>query len=786
MRTRLHCTAYFTAVSCLFAFLAPATLPAAARAHALPPKLAAAPSAVAVQRPSLANYLPSNALLYVEAENIPGALDEVLKVESLKRFLAAPDSGVPIDPTKYEQFLQILGLPDKTVLSATRIGVSVALTPPAPATPKTRRASAPGPSLPEPEIAVVADAPTDAAAQQLMDSTLRLFSQSASGKPTATRIGRFLVTTVPASAPKDSFAITRDGNVILAGQGPVVRKLATRLTQPGTESQGLGAQADYVSVRSQLTQPSNLVTYFNTKALGATLRDLVGAYFTPKSTPGAGGSKPRPGAKGARKGARAPRDTFTPATPLTPPAASEPSGETIAKLIELSGIASVGGFGFATGAQNGQYYQQSVFNVQHAKPGLIPAFFDGPNITAQAAALVPDSTQFFLTGSINHLRVFDTIFQMAALGGPTAARQALEFESNLGFRLRDDFLAGFTGEVAFALEGADFGALSGAADGSLPPQLHIAALASLSNPALVKSGLGKLFAAALQKYRESGKTDSAEPSAIKKIAPRSETYQGVELIILEDVAFAVFENFLAVARPGDVKRLIDVRRAGTSLTRLAAFRQMIERRPADAVAAVYVSESIIQGLVERAQNDVPPKYQPFLEGITPASFGFFAQRTPQSVLSSLSLPLPYLVGVFGAVYGATEAESQRKRNRAAAESALRDIVTAQQQYLNGPGGGASYGGTLQAIAVGPDGAKLLSDEIVGMQSTPHNGYLLGPLRVASGSGGQPPRFSITAYPAKRQGGERTGDDSLYIDETGELRRSGSPEKDADATGKPVN
>jgi hypothetical protein len=375
---------------------------------------------------------------------------------------------------------------------------------------------------------------------------------------------------------------------------------------------------------------------------------------------------------------------------------------------------------------------------------------------------------------------------MAALGGPTAALGLLEFESSLGFRLRDDFLAGFTGEVAFALEGADFGALSDAADGALPPQLHVAALASLNNPALVKSGLGKIFAVALQKYRESGKTDSVEPSAIKKIAPRSETYQGVELIILEGVALAVFDNFLAVARPGDVKRLIDAGRAGTSLTRLAAFRQMIERRPADAVAAGYVSESIIQGLLERAQNDVPPKYQPFLEGITPTSFGFFAQRTPQSVLSSLSLPLPYLVGVFGAVYGAAEAETQRKRNRAAAESALRDIVTAQQQYLNGPGGGASYGGTLQAIAVGPDGAKLLSDEIVSMQSTPHNGYLLGPLRVASGSGNQPPRFSITAYPAKRQGGERTGDDSLYIDQTGELRRSGSPEKDADATGKPVN
>jgi len=77
----------------------------------------------------LAEYFPADTLFYGEVERLTDAIDEVLAVENLRRFLADSESPLPIDLTQYAEALSAIGLPDKAILAATRVGIGLMLAP---------------------------------------------------------------------------------------------------------------------------------------------------------------------------------------------------------------------------------------------------------------------------------------------------------------------------------------------------------------------------------------------------------------------------------------------------------------------------------------------------------------------------------------------------------------------------------------------------------------------------------------------------------------------------------
>ncbi len=723
-------------------------------------KPAPRPAAAAMPAPtSLPGYLTSNTLFYIEAENLTGAIDEILNVESVKKFLASPDANVPFDATKYENLLKLLGFPDKSILSATKFGVAVSLPPPPPGKKKT--------AFPEPEFVVILEAPSEDAASQYITAARKLLGEATgksdveysatddpkkaqkkvkpapgAKKPTVARVGRFEMTTFPGSKKNESFSYTREGRYVLGSQSVALKRL---LTDISGKYDALGASDDFVKTRARMNVPRTLSVYVNTKALGAAIRDGAMEFVASQ--------------KKKEK--------------TTDPKAREKEAQFAAmadKLFELSGLGRLGGLGASVGVKENTYFQQFVLALPHAQPGLIPAVADGPAVSLRAADSLPENTQVFATTTLNAGRIYDTVLEMYTVVDPKVRERLARSEDKLGFSLRNDLIAGLTGEFSFGVEGIDF---DKAVKAETPDtdKLHAAAFAGVSNAPLLRNTFSKIFAWGLQEHNR--KTARETDGAAAKPAPRLETYNGAELMIAEDFAMTIFDDVLAVGRVADVKWVVDSRKSGKTLGRSGTFTSMMGNRPTETIASSYVSEYLYQALIDSLKKETPKAYQVFLEGLNAMPYTAHLGRDGETVTNTIQFPLPTIVGFAGAAYGANEIERTRRDNEYAARNTLREILEAQRAYFAGAGKG-NYSDNLKAIARKADESRFFDEEVENMLETPKNGYVLTAITLRSGG------FYIVAKPVVRVGADRTGNRSFYLDETGKIRASKSAGTDATA------
>jgi type II secretory pathway pseudopilin PulG len=126
--------------------------------------------------------------------------------------------------------------------------------------------------------------------------------------------------------------------------------------------------------------------------------------------------------------------------------------------------------------------------------------------------------------------------------------------------------------------------------------------------------------------------------------------------------------------------------------------------------------------------------------------------------------------------------ARRAANTASAMVTLRSIHAAQEVYASGVGKG-NYARTLKELGTDADG--LLDSTILNSQITPKSGYLLGEMKVTPANGDEPAHYSITASPVVKEGAARTGNDNLFVDETGIIRHSDDPVRPATADSPPI-
>lgn len=725
----------------------PAARPAARPAGAAP---AAAPT-------SLPGYLTNETLFYFEAENVTGALDEVLNVESVKKFLASPDSGVPVDPTKYETLLKIYGFPDKSILSATKFGVAILLPPPPPSGKKKS-------IFTSPDFVAILEAPSEDAADQYIAAARKLLGESTgtsdveysatddpkkakrkvkpapgAKKPVVTRVGRFQMTTFPSQKKDDSFSFTREGRFVLGSQAPALKRLLTNIS---SNYDSLAASGDFVKTRTRMTVPRTFSVFVNTKALGTVVREGVAELVA------------------SEKKMKA-----------TDPKAREKEAQFAAmaeKVYQLSGLGMLGGIGASVGVKESTYYQQVILGLPHAQPGLIPALADGPAVSLRAADSLPETTQVFSTATVNPGRIYDTVLEMYSTVDPKVRERLARSEDKLGFNFRNELIAGLTGEFSFGMEGIDF---DNAVKAETPDvnKLRAAAFAGVSNPALLRSTFSKLFAWGLQEYNR--KTVKDADGTATRPAPRLESYNGSEMMVADDMALTIFDDVLAVGRVADVKWVIDTRKSGRTLNRSVAFTGVMANHSKEAIASTYASEYLYQALIDSLKKETPKAYQVFLEGLTAMPFAAHLERDGDTVSNTFQFPLSVIVGFAGATFGANEADRTRRDNEYAARNTLREILEAQRAYFKGAGKG-NYSESLKAIARRADESRFFDEEVENMQETPKGGYVLTSITLRSGG------FYIVAKPVVRVGADRTGNRSFYLDETGKIRASKSGGIDA--------
>lgn len=132
----------------------------------------------------------------------------------------------------------------------------------------------------------------------------------------------------------------------------------------------------------------------------------------------------------------------------------------------------------------------------------------------------------------------------------------------------------------------------------------------------------------------------------------------------------------------------------------------------------------------------------------------------------------FVLAVNGALFHSMRT---REANTSSALQTLRNFHSAQVVYACKPGNGnyASTGAELNTVN-SEGGSGFIAQHSTEMQQTPDRGYIIASMKATPKTPDREPTYSIVIVPEVRTGLFRTGNDCFYVDQTGEIRHSGSP------------
>ncbi len=118
---------------------------------------------------------------------------------------------------------------------------------------------------------------------------------------------------------------------------------------------------------------------------------------------------------------------------------------------------------------------------------------------------------------------------------------------------------------------------------------------------------------------------------------------------------------------------------------------------------------------------------------------------------------------------------KREANTSSALHTLRNFHSAQVVYVCKPGNGSYASTGAELNTVNPDeGSGFIAKHSTEMQQTPDRGFIIASMKATPKTPDRESTYSMVIVPEVRTGLFRTGDDCFYVDQTGEIRHSGSP------------
>ncbi|MBI4749095.1 MAG: hypothetical protein HY774_11440 [Acidobacteria bacterium] len=137
----------------------------------------------------------------------------------------------------------------------------------------------------------------------------------------------------------------------------------------------------------------------------------------------------------------------------------------------------------------------------------------------------------------------------------------------------------------------------------------------------------------------------------------------------------------------------------------------------------------------------------------------------------------FVLAVNGALFHSMRT---REANTNGAIQTMRNFHSAQAIFSYG--GKSNYAATesdLSELCPG-NGSGFIPPMLVTMQRIPYGGYIMASIKTTPKTPNSEPTYSIVIVPQVQTGLFRTGDDCFYVDQTGEIRHSGSPTTMPDA------
>ncbi|MBI4751619.1 MAG: DUF3352 domain-containing protein [Acidobacteria bacterium] len=592
---------------------------------------------------------------------------------------------------------------------------------------------------PSPEMVFLIKTPTVQVATQCITALIKLENYGRAGEPKTEEVGKNLVTVFPNTSLKleDAFAYTiqPDGLVIISAFGQLKRFL----TAPQDSPRLLNLK-DFQVARQDLGQHWPALFYINTREAASLIEQSIQSE-TSKSS-------------------------------------NKSQNETLARnLPRYLGFPSTGGFAFGFKVADGKFSQRFTVRLDHKGKGLFPVMVDTSVVNPKLADYAPANAQIVYGFGVNLLRLHDESLAISKELPDLPSMPKLDvligqIEQLCGIKLRDEVLAGLTGEYLMATSLGDFSKLG---DPQAPPQeTFTLVVAGVKDPVLLRKSAEKIALALAQLAPK----DKPKPQV-------TENYQGVDLFHLGQgptaITVALIENVAVAGKKEDVKRTIDARKEGLVLSKTAEFQRVMATVPPNTIYVNYMAEKPFRDLFKALQTAIPEDFKPLLnELIFDGSLMLqTVQRDDVRLYSDSGMSSGYL-GIVAAIAIPNLLAARQSANRASAIQSLRNIHFAQVTYQESIGKG-NFASSLAELGQ----ADYLDNTILQMQEIPKSGYLLGPMKVTRGSKRVPATFSIYAVPVVKDGISKTGNDCFYIDHTGIIRHSGDPTQIPDAKSPPI-
>jgi hypothetical protein len=420
---------------------------------------------------------------------------------------------------------------------------------------------------------------------------------------------------------------------------------------------------------------------------------------------------------------------------------------------------------------------------------FLPNVISGPPTTTDAATVAPADGGIFVSTSLDWPRIFDALMGTAKdnadrlrtsavvvnpeeegpatpsseTASPSAEETLAQVEKFFGFKLREDFLPTLGSEVAISFPLDEFtrgfrmnpkpeGEKKDAAPGLL-------ALVALNDPEKAARLLPRVLTML-----------GMSPLGGAGMAT-TERREGFEIRNLNNLSYAVINNYLVFGELASVRHAADEAAAHRTLAATPAYREATAWQAKQKLVQAYVSEGLMRHTIEESKRQAAGSTDPLVLALltqldaTPEGASLASTTDGDLVVHEVRLPLG-LIKVFGAsaMIGVKEAPVISQEMSAA--YLLTNIRSAQTNYRSKEGR-ARYGTIEELIAEG-----LLEESFV-KQRTEYEVEM-----TAVGD-----KFEVTATP--RQYG-KSGRRSFFLDESGIIRAADHKGKPASAQDPPID
>ena len=416
---------------------------------------------------------------------------------------------------------------------------------------------------------------------------------------------------------------------------------------------------------------------------------------------------------------------------------------------------------------------------------FVPQLVSGPSYTIEAASVLPDDTEVFVSASIDLAQTYEGMRKQAEIKAKAAPRQVpaggkeppldsfAEFEKKAGFKIKEDLLPALGNEIALAGSLTSLQSAGPFNIGPAPPKPSPETdEAKQDQNKKNKETLPILLIAV--KDREAAQRlmprvldglGIGEANLIAQVEKREDTemvnYAGI-------FAYAFVGNFVIISEAATVRRVIDANLNHQTLSSNTVFRNSRRWQSNRTLGQIYVSPALMEGYQEQIRKEagtMDPAMRDFLMGMSPTSdaITYALSNEGLGTQHEIHLPKNLIITMVAGISSATN-HPPPEANEMIAASGLQMIANAEGTYLSTVGKG-SYG-TLD---------QLTKEKLVMMEPFQKYGYNF----EVTASGDQ---FEAVATP--REYG-KTGKRSFFVDKSGVVRgddHGGGPATVAD---KPI-